>query len=230
MVKESINANHEGINADKTIFGWVVSRPCSGGANRAQMSCLNIHSPKPQLDHTLKSFWEIEELQSPPEEFMSPRDSIIHCLYIWYLGKVCPSSHRDESGNGILVWPRISIYKEYLVHHSRWPSLASHPIPRRYFNCNLPKVYLQLHGLADASDNVYAAVTLPKGSIYQHWYTTVSLVTSKTRVTPLKCLTMQHLELCASLLFAKLFSSVQKSLTLLATSVHSWIDSTMVEN
>ncbi|GFU78961.1 uncharacterized protein TNCV_308021 [Trichonephila clavipes] len=65
---------------------------------------------------------------------------------------------------------------------------------------------VELHGFADASEKCYGAVMYcrsqsPDGA------TTVKLVTSKSRVAPMKSVTMRRLELCAAVLLAKLMKS-----------------------
>lgn len=54
-----------------------------------------------------------------------------------------------------------------------------------------------------------------------------SLVTAKTKVTPLKRITIPRLELCAALLLARLATSVRTSLELDLVPIHLWTDSTV---
>ncbi|GFT99406.1 uncharacterized protein TNCV_3238711 [Trichonephila clavipes] len=86
---------------------------------------------------------------------------------------------------------------------------------------------VELHGFADASEKCYGAV------IYCHSQspdgaTTVKLVTSKSRVAPVKSVTMPRLELCATVLLAKLMKRVETALQMKTLPVYLWSDSTIV--
>ncbi|GFS51331.1 uncharacterized protein TNCV_3533731 [Trichonephila clavipes] len=58
--------------------------------------------------------------------------------------------------------------------------------------------------------------------------TTVKLVTSKSRVAPVKSVTMPRLELCATVLLSKLMKRVETALKMKTPSVYLWSDSTIV--
>ncbi|XP_013390867.1 uncharacterized protein LOC106159196 [Lingula anatina] len=102
-------------------------------------------------------------------------------------------------------------------------------IPRCYTvgHWNDVEVY-QLHAFGDASEKAYGACvylrTLSKDGIWR-----TSLVYSKTRVAPLKPITLPRLELLAALLAAKLLSFVRDSLHFSANVPYTcWTDSTIV--
>ena len=61
-----------------------------------------------------------------------------------------------------------------------------------------------LIGISDASERGYAAVIYIVSNL--NGISTTSLLAAKTKVTPLKLLSIPHLELCGALLLAKLFS------------------------
>ncbi|GFX57649.1 uncharacterized protein TNCV_2676351 [Trichonephila clavipes] len=58
--------------------------------------------------------------------------------------------------------------------------------------------------------------------------TAVKLVTSKSRVAPVKSVTMPRLELCAAVLLAKLMKRVDTALQMKTPLVYLWSDSTIV--
>ncbi|XP_071643358.1 uncharacterized protein [Temnothorax longispinosus] len=57
---------------------------------------------------------------------------------------------------------------------------------------------------------------------------TISLVCSKTKVAPLKRLTIPRLELTAALLLSRLMQYVQATLKLNVTATHLWTDSVVI--
>ncbi|GFT62822.1 uncharacterized protein TNCV_1606571 [Trichonephila clavipes] len=70
---------------------------------------------------------------------------------------------------------------------------------------------VELHGFADASEKCYGPVIYCR-SQSPNGATTVKLVTSKSRVAPVKSVTMPRLELCAAVLLAKLMKRVETAL------------------
>ena len=119
------------------------------------------------------------------------------------------------------------IYRTYQKWRVELSILSNKIIPRCYFPCCSRDCEIQLHGFSDASEEAYAAVVYlrvqaPDNSIH------VSFVMSKTRVAPLKRLTIPRLELCGALLLAKILSHVQRTLDYSSCEVHAWTDSTVV--
>ena len=114
---------------------------------------------------------------------------------------------------------------------SRWrdelPDLTNLPVPRCYKPKDFPVTSIQLHGFSDASEEAYAGVVYlrlegPDGRLH------TSLVISKTKVSPLKRLSIPRLELCGAQVLVKLLCHVRKILDIPITSVFAWTDSTIV--
>ncbi|CAG7726031.1 unnamed protein product, partial [Allacma fusca] len=85
----------------------------------------------------------------------------------------------------------------------------------------------ELHGFSDASEVAYGAVVYlrsisPDGNIQ------VRLVCAKTRVAPVKKVTLPRLELCGALLLTKVLNLVRSSLKLEFQEIHGWTDATIV--
>ena len=122
-----------------------------------------------------------------------------------------------------------SIADEWLLWRSQLKSLARKHIPRCYFPKDVHVVSTQLHGFSDASESAYAGVVYLRmvdrdGDVH------VSLVASKTKVAPLKRLTIPRLELCGAQLLTKLLEHVRLTLEIPLEEVYAWTDSTIVLN
>ncbi|XP_071581073.1 uncharacterized protein [Temnothorax nylanderi] len=111
---------------------------------------------------------------------------------------------------------------------SRWltirkelTSLSRISIPRWYNTWSTSSV--EFHGFSDASQLAMAAVVYI--TVRSSNGATISLVCSKTKVAPLKRLTIPRLELSAALLLSRLMQYVQATLKLNVTAIHLWTDS-----
>lgn len=82
----------------------------------------------------------------------------------------------------------------------------------------------ELHGFCDASEMAYAAVIYAR-TIHPNGEITIQLIQSKTRVAPLKKLTIPRLELCGAYLLTQLMTTIRESLSLQTNSVYFWCDS-----
>ena len=88
---------------------------------------------------------------------------------------------------------------------------------------------MEIHGFSDASEAAYAAVvylriTDESGNVR------ASLVMSKTKVAPIKRLTIPRLELCGAQLLAQLIQHVRQVFAIPLDRVYAWTDSTIVLN
>ena len=116
----------------------------------------------------------------------------------------------------------------------RWKCLAGEfeaiseiSIPRCYFDlqeCGI--VSQELHGFSDASIRGYAAVVYLRTE-YEGGKVRLCLVSSKTRVAPLKTQTIPRLELLGATILSRLVSHIRKTPNLDHPS-HCWTDSLTV--
>lgn len=85
---------------------------------------------------------------------------------------------------------------------------------------------MELHGFSDASQlamaaAIYLKVTTADGN------STVTLVCSKTKVAPLKKITIPRLELTAALLLTRQINNVKRALELTEVATYLWTDSSI---
>ncbi|XP_053698951.1 uncharacterized protein LOC128745910 [Sabethes cyaneus] len=120
------------------------------------------------------------------------------------------------------------LYERWIRWTSFFPLLDTLRIPRCYFLPGLPtgNPNLQVHAFVDASEQAYCCVIYFRlevnGSIQ------VSLVAAKTKVAPLKTLSIPKLELKAAVLGVRLMNTVINSHTLTFCRRYLWSDSTTV--
>lgn len=95
----------------------------------------------------------------------------------------------------------------------------------RHVVCDQP-TQLEIHAFSDSSTHAYSACVYLR-SISAH-NMMVHLVMAKSRVAPLKPVTIPRLELCGALLATRLAKKVKESLRLTIKSTTYWCDSTIV--
>lgn len=94
----------------------------------------------------------------------------------------------------------------------------------RHVSCVEPE-YTEIHGFCDAEAAygacIYLRSTNKSGQSYAR------ILCAKSRVAPLKQVTLPRLELCRALLLSRLGKSVQQALTIQVDAIHYWSDSTI---
>ncbi|GFS73202.1 uncharacterized protein TNCV_4571271 [Trichonephila clavipes] len=133
------------------------------------------------------------------------------------------------------------IEKKLWVHKLEWDEPLSNPIAKEWNdfvstlpvtqNIHVPRLVkgkgrIIIHGFADASTAAYGAVLYAQ-SISEEDVST-RLLCSKSRVAPVKPITIPRLELCACVLLSQLLEKVLHSLTLPIQQIMLWTDSNIV--
>ncbi|KMQ85252.1 hypothetical protein RF55_16302 [Lasius niger] len=118
-----------------------------------------------------------------------------------------------------------NMYKEWSIFYTQLSNLKEISIPR-WNGQGSDNVSAEILGFADASTVGYGAVVYLKlimvdGSVQ------ITLLTAKSKVAPLKPITIPRLELCATVLLARLIVSVRSLLNDPAMLCHCWTDSTV---
>lgn len=109
---------------------------------------------------------------------------------------------------------------------SQFSSLTQIQLPR-WTAYGVDTHHAELHGFADASNVAYAAVVYLK-VVSTSGQVTISLLAGKSRVAPLRPLTIPRLELSAALLLARLIEHILSALEMLSLLCFCWTDSTVV--
>ncbi|XP_036144934.1 uncharacterized protein LOC118646349 [Monomorium pharaonis] len=86
---------------------------------------------------------------------------------------------------------------------------------------------IQLHGFCDASCVGYGACIYVR-SFDKNNKSVCKILCSKSRVAPLKAVTIPRLELCGALLLARLYREIRDTLNVIPSKVVFWCDSTIV--
>ena len=110
---------------------------------------------------------------------------------------------------------------------SELPLLTTLHVPRCYFSSKKYPMMTQLHGFSDASEDAYSGVVylrIEDSAKEVH----TALVISKTKVSPIKRLSIPRLELCGAQVLAKLLCHAKRILSIPADSTFAWTDSTVV--
>lgn len=102
---------------------------------------------------------------------------------------------------------------------------------RPVIDTTVPKSNLrfEIHGFCDASEMAYAvAIYIRSIEIGEkRIYNEIRLLTAKTRVAPLKKMSLPKLELCGALLLSELYETIRPAIDLEIDRVYFWTDSTI---
>lgn len=102
-------------------------------------------------------------------------------------------------------------------------SIENISIPR--WNRYAPSIStIELHGFADASEKVYGAVVYSRVTT-EYGKKFVTLLTSKTKVAPLRKISVPRLELCGAVLVAKILDFAKRTLQYDNAATYAWTDS-----
>lgn len=119
--------------------------------------------------------------------------------------------------------------------HTRWTMFRSQlvvlnqlEIPRAVkFDSNSRSV--QIHGFSDSSQRAYDACVYLRTKLRPHEYR-IELLCSRSKVAPLKAVSLPRLELCAALLLVRLMSKVGEAIQLEHSRRFCWSDSMITLN
>ncbi|XP_061727729.1 uncharacterized protein LOC133532886 [Cydia pomonella] len=102
--------------------------------------------------------------------------------------------------------PPTDILKDWITYREQLTYLEDFRIPR-WLNMNVNDTLVELHGFSDAAAAAYAAVVYLR-VVKASGEIQVALIAAKTRVSPVKQVSIPRLELCGAVLVAKLLKEV----------------------
>lgn len=118
------------------------------------------------------------------------------------------------------------IRDDWLKFRSELPALSEVTV-KRWLHTTTKGTKMELYGFADASIMAYAAVVYSrviddKGEIH------VQLISAKTRVAPIKTVSVPRLELCGAVLLTRLLNEVAEQLNVAKEDIYAYTDSKVV--
>ena len=90
-----------------------------------------------------------------------------------------------------------------------------------------PSAKIEFHGFSDASEKAYSVVLYARVTPIDG-LNTVTLLFAKTRVAPIKVISLPKLELCGAVLLANMTHNLLKQLKLPLHQTYFWTDSSIV--
>lgn len=119
----------------------------------------------------------------------------------------------------------LDIHSTWIRFKANLDDINSIKIPRHAI-CKNP-IKIEMHGFSDASEVAYGAcIYIRSFDSFGNYH--VHLLCAKSRIAPIKTITIARLELCAALLLAQLSETVKKSLDLQVDTIFYWCDSKIV--
>ncbi|XP_059047815.1 uncharacterized protein LOC131843226 [Achroia grisella] len=112
--------------------------------------------------------------------------------------------------------------EEWNKYKNDLPVLSEIKIPR--WNERPSDVDVELHGFADASQSAYAAVVYTRVLSNNKNPCQTTLIMARTKVAPVKQISLPRLELCAAALLSKLLKHVMRILSIDTSKTFAWSD------
>ncbi|XP_071581069.1 uncharacterized protein [Temnothorax nylanderi] len=118
------------------------------------------------------------------------------------------------------------LLEQWREYHSQLPRLKLISIPR-WTNYGSNIADCEIHGFSDASTKAYAAVVYLR-LVPRNGPVIVCILVAKSKVAPIKTISVPRLELCGALLLAQLMSFVLSNVDIPNLRYHCWIDARIV--
>ena len=170
----------------------------------------------------------------PPEDFEYTKRSVLRKTATLFdpLGFLSPFVIRaklfmQQAWLDALAWDEVlpsEQKEEWRGWFAELPLLEEIKIPRCLKDTSAKEASIALHTFSDASERAYTAAVYSRHE-YQDGSITTRLIASKTRLAPLKTLSIPRLELLGALIGLRLANQVCSALAIPSNSVTYWVDS-----
>lgn len=119
----------------------------------------------------------------------------------------------------------LEIKNEWLQIRQSFEDIKYIQIPRWLYTSNLKEV--TIHGYCDASTKAYGAVAYVRVQRRNGDYHT-GIIAARTKVAPVKSLSLPRLELCGAVLLSQLLKHISEAMRIPKSQIFCWTDSTIV--
>lgn len=119
-----------------------------------------------------------------------------------------------------------NISTNWLQFRNELQQIQNIKIPR-WIKTENKQTTVEIHGFCDASTKAYAAVVYAR-VLHTNGKISTTLLTAKTRVAPLKIISLPRLELCGAVLLTHLLKKVKSAMEFTNAELHAWTDSEIV--
>ncbi|XP_073954835.1 uncharacterized protein [Choristoneura fumiferana] len=118
------------------------------------------------------------------------------------------------------------LLNDWLSYRERLNQLIKFKLPR-WVHTSSDDQILELQGFSDASSEAFAAVVYVR-AVSKDGNVHVALVAAKTKVAPIKQVSIPRLELCGAVLLTRLLKEVGEVMKIDKINIHAWTDSSVV--
>lgn len=206
QTQSPVNLNIEGADLNKTLgLNWLT---------QSDELCFPINLP-PKIDNTKRDMLAVIARVFDPLGLLAPCVIKLKILLqsLWLKRLAWDEQLPADVGT---AWANIM---------NTISALSSLRIPRRVV-CDFYKE-MEMHIFTDASERAYGAAVYIR-SVDKDGQVFVQLLMAKSRVSPIKPVTIPRLELCAALVGARIYEKIKGSLRIQASNVVFWTDSMIV--
>ncbi|XP_067036347.1 uncharacterized protein [Acropora muricata] len=189
---------------------------------------------------TLGVLWNTHEdkfsfqFSVPPDEFVYIKRSVLKKTATIFdpLGFLSPFTVRgkllmQESWTKTVTWDEVlppQLERKWKTWFGELPDLAKIKTPRCLKDSHSKEERLTVHTFTEASEKAYAAVVYARYE-FEDGSIGTRLITAKSRLAPLKALSIPRLELMGAIIGLRLTKQLCEALEIEQTKVTYWVDS-----